>query len=102
MRAARVDKNQHEIVDYAQARGATVWSAAAVGKGFPDLVVGYRGFTLLWEVKDGSKSPSARKLRPLQQRFFDEWRGHVQKIESVQDAEHSLNWFDLVSTHFQG
>jgi hypothetical protein len=40
--------------------GATVQSLAGVGKGVPDLLVGFKGQTLLFEVKDGFKPPSKR------------------------------------------
>jgi hypothetical protein len=46
-----------------------------MGDGVPDLLVGYRGYTLLLEVKDGNKPPSARELTPAEQKFFDEWTG---------------------------
>jgi Holliday junction resolvase len=51
-----------QIVTALRAAGATVQSLAGVGKGTPDLLVGYKGQTLLMEVKDGNKSPSARLL----------------------------------------
>lgn len=85
-RAAKVDANQPEIVDGLRAIGCTVRSTAAIGRGFPDLVVGYRGTNFLIEVKDGSKRPSARALLPEQQDFFDGWRGQVAKVESLDEA----------------
>jgi hypothetical protein len=42
-RAAKVDINQKEIVAYLRKIGASVAVMSAVGQGFPDLVVGWRG-----------------------------------------------------------
>lgn len=80
-RAARVDANQAQIVSALRAAGATVEDTSAVGRGFPDLVVGYRrpgerfGNTWLMECKDGNKPPSARELTPMQIEWHVNWRG---------------------------
>ena len=75
MRAARVDANHKATVEALRAAGATVQSLAGVGKGVPDLLVGYRQNTLLMEVKDGHKSPSKRQLTEDQLKWHGEWRG---------------------------
>jgi len=49
MRAARVDANQQEIVKALRSVGAYV-RVITQGDGLPDLLVGYRGVTLLMEV----------------------------------------------------
>jgi len=59
---AKVDANQADIVEALRAAGCFVQSLAGVGKGNPDLLVGSEGKWFLLEVKDGSKSPSGRKL----------------------------------------
>jgi hypothetical protein len=74
-RAARIDANHVEIVTTLRAAGATVQSLAGVADGCPDLLVGYRGQTLLIEVKDGGKSPSRRTLTEEQMRWHSAWRG---------------------------
>lgn len=57
------------------------------GDGLPDLLVGYNGHTILMEIKDGNKPPSARKLTDNEQKFFDEWKGGpLYKVESVDQA----------------
>jgi hypothetical protein len=66
--------------------GATVQSLAAVGQGCPDLMVGFRGRTLCFEVKDGSKSPSRRALTEDQKQWHAAWAGHVVVVESVEQA----------------
>jgi hypothetical protein len=65
--AARVDANQEQIVSALRAYGAYVWII-----GLPvDLLVGYKGYTFLMEVKDGPK----KKLTKLQEDFFKNWTG---------------------------
>ena len=84
--ARRVDDNQNEIVVALRACGATV-RIINQGGGIPDLLVGYRGNTILIEVKDGAKVPSAQKLTEAEQEFFETWRGGtVVIINSVDKA----------------
>jgi hypothetical protein len=84
--AARIDANQEQIVSALRAMGATV-RIVTQGNGLPDLLVGFRGVTILMEVKDGQKVPSARRLTPAEQKFFDEWRGGIVAIvNSVDEA----------------
>lgn len=86
-RAARVDANQAEIVRVLRACGCPVRVMSDVGRGFPDLLVGRRGVFVLFEVKDGEKPPSKRRLTKDEQRFFDDWAGYPRyKVESVDDA----------------
>lgn len=87
MRAAKIDANQDEIVTALRKVGATVQSLAGVGKGVPDLLVGYQGETYLIEVKDGDKVPSARKLTPDQEDWHGKWTGGTLRVaNNVQDA----------------
>jgi Holliday junction resolvase len=85
-RANRIDANQNEIVDALRAAGAVV-RIISQGEGIPDLLVGYNGYTMLMEVKDGNKAPSQRKLTEAEQKFFDEWEGGLLVIvNNVQEA----------------
>jgi hypothetical protein len=86
-RAARVDANQEQIVSALRAYGATV-RVVTQGNGIPDLLVGYKGHTLLLEVKDGKKVPSARVLTPAEKKFFEEWTGGMLAI--VNSAEEAI------------
>lgn len=74
-RAAKIDRNQPEIVSALRKVGATVVTLAAVGKGVPDLLVGFRQSTYLLEVKDGQKPPSDRQLTPDQIDWHVAWTG---------------------------
>ena len=72
-RAARRDANERRVIDALRACGAYVKQIN--DEGLADLLVFYRGHTLIFEVKDGDKPPSARMLTPAEQKFHDEWPG---------------------------
>ena len=84
MRASRTDANHAEIVDAFRSCGASVQTLHAVGRGCPDLLIGFGGDNLLVEVKDGAKSPSRRKLTPDQVRWHSAWGGRVAIVESTE------------------
>lgn len=86
MRAAKVDDNQKEIVKALRNMGCSVQHLHSVGAGCPDLLVGYKGFNILLEVKDGNKSPSQQKLTPDQIIWHRDWRGHVDVVNSSEQA----------------
>ena len=77
---ARVDGNHSKIVkELRMYPGVSVRSVATI-KGFCDIIVGFRGVNYLYEIKDPSKPPSARKLTEDEQKFHDSWTGHVKVI----------------------
>lgn len=84
--AAKVDRNQAEIVKAFRQIGATVLVLSAVGKGCPDTLIGWRGKNYLVEIKDGEKAPSAQKLTSDQVTFHGSWAGHVCVANSIEDA----------------
>jgi Holliday junction resolvase len=85
-RAAKVDDNQLEIVKALRDMGCSVESLAAVGKGVPDLLIGYRSSNYLIEVKDGAKVPSKQKLTDDQIEWHESWRGQKIVINSIDAA----------------
>lgn len=85
MRGKRIDANQNEVVSALRKLGFSVAITSMVGKGFPDLVVGKNGINWLFELKDGSKAPSQKKLTPDEQKFFDGWRGQINKVDGLDD-----------------
>lgn len=72
-RAPKRDANEAEIVAALRLVGCRV--VQIDGKGVPDLLVWspFHLLLLLLEVKDGSKSPSARALTEAQEVFHSEW-----------------------------
>lgn len=100
-RACATDRNQPEIVEALRDAGCTVQILAAVGKGCPDLLVGfdshhpiYGSLNLLMEIKDGLARKSDRKLTPDQIRWHHDWVGHkAYVVESKEQALDVLKMF---------
>lgn len=84
-RARKVDANQTELVNLGRELGAKIAITSAAGDGFPDTVWQFtdhstrnrRLETALVEIKDGSLSPSRRKLTPAQEKFHAEFNCHI-------------------------
>ena len=86
-RAAKIDRNQPEIVSALRAAGCRVQSLASCGAGVPDLLVGHGRTLFLLEVKDGSLVPSARQLTPEQVLWHQHWKGYpIKVVNSVDEA----------------
>lgn len=89
-RLVRRDANQPAIVAALRAAGCSVWDAAHVGGGFPDLVVGRvvagKRRTYLLEVKDGTLPPARRRLNAAELAWHDAHLGQRAVVLSVDDA----------------
>ena len=84
--AAKVNKNQKEIVLALRLAGAYVWVI-----GLPvDLLVGYKGHTFLVEVKDGPR----KRLTALQEDFFKNWPGST--LARIDGPEAALRMIGVV------
>lgn len=77
----RVDANQKDIVNALRQIGCSVQSLHTVGKGCPDLLVGYKDMNLLIEVKVGDA-----KLNELEQKWHEGWAGDVVIANSPDEA----------------
>ena len=75
----KVDANQKELMSKLRhIPGVSVATTHTIGKGFPDIVIGYKGMNYLVEIKDGAKPPSQRKLTKDEVSFHSNWNGQVQ------------------------
>lgn len=82
----RTDANQKQIVEMVRKLpGASITSTHIIGKGFPDLVIGYKGINYLIELKDGSKPKSQKKLTPDEVEFHMKWNGQIAICENFED-----------------
>ena len=86
MKIARVDDNQKQIVRFLREKGVTVAITSSMGKGFPDLVCGYKNKNILLELKDGNKPASAQILTPEQRLFHASWDGQIAVVNSPEAA----------------
>lgn len=84
-RAAARDHNEPAIVDALRAAGASVCRLS--DPGCPDLLVGYRGMTLLMEVKVGRGPQHRIAWTAVQREWHAQWRGApVHVVQSPADA----------------
>lgn len=72
-----VDANQRAIVAALQAVGATVHSLHEVGRGCPDILVGFRGQNFLLEIKNPD---THGRLTKQQLEWHAAWRGQVDVV----------------------
>ena len=89
MYAKRTDSTQTAIVKTLEKMGAVVHDLSGHGRGIPDLLVGYRGLTVLVECKADSKA----KFTPAQQDFLKTWKGGI--MARVHDLD---GVFNLINT----
>jgi hypothetical protein len=83
----RTDSNHAEIIKaLRKIPNLSVFSTHEVGKGFPDIVIGYKGINYLIEIKDGNKPPSARKLTDAELKFHNDWRGQIKIVNNLDEV----------------
>lgn len=76
-RAARIDSNQHELVEALKKIGARCYYI----KEPVDLVVGFRGRSVLLEIKQPGKT-----LTKAQQEFIESWPGEIHVCHDINEA----------------
>lgn len=81
--AARIDANQHELVQALRKVGAKCFYI----KEPVDLVVGFRGRSILLEIKRPGKP-----MTVAQKDFVDTWPGEVHVVYSVHEAISAVVW----------
>jgi hypothetical protein len=83
---SKVDANQKAITEGLRKFGVSVQPIHQLGKGVPDLLCGFRGANFILECKDGTLSPSRRKLTPDEEQWHSKWAGSVHIVESLDEA----------------
>ena len=87
----KVDNNQLDIVKAFRSMGATVLNLSGVGKGCPDLLIGYKNISVLVEVKS-----KTGKFTEPQLKFMEQWQGGaVNRIDSVDGAIRLIKLLDI-------
>lgn len=82
----RIDGSHAQIVRELRQAGISVLSLANLGDGAPDILCGWQGMNLAFEIKDGNKPPSAKRLTPDEKLWHENWRGQVAVIETSEEA----------------
>jgi hypothetical protein len=84
--ACKKDANHSEIVDILTKIGASVIDMSNVGKGFPDLIVGFQSKTILMEIKNPKTAYGKKGLNKNQVKWKEEWTGGVYCVVDSPDA----------------
>ena len=84
-RAAKIDRNQPEIVKVFRQLGWYVLNISQL-KHCCDICVSKNGRTVMVEIKDGEKPPSQRKLTSGEIEFKDAWQGEYRIVNCVDDV----------------
>jgi len=88
---AKKDANHDEVVQALERAGASVIDMSHVGRGFPDLICGFRGITLLMEIKNPKTAYGRRGFNVNQRRWQENWRGGpVALVDSAEAALRAL------------
>jgi hypothetical protein len=90
--AVRKDANHKEIENAFKKMGFSVLDISQL-KNCCDLFVSKRCVTYAVEIKDGTKTPSQRKLTSGEREFKETWElnGRWRLIESIEDVERLNN-----------
>ena len=88
--ARKTDSNHAAILAAMRGCGAWVVDTSRVGSGFSDAMVWHRGMIHLVEIKDGSLSPSRRKLTLAEQLFHDAAAFHGAPVHVVTNETEAL------------
>ena len=83
-RAAKVDANHLDICLALRSFGASVLSLASIGRGCPDICIGFRGTTYLAEIKNNKVRWS---MTDDQKIFHAGWNAPILVLDSVESAE---------------
>lgn len=96
MYAKRTDRNHQEIRDGLRGLGWDVLDLSDAGVGVPDLCVRAKdhGIPTFFEVKDGKKPPSARKLTEAEEKWQRYCGSITYTVTSLEEARAILESSD--------
>jgi hypothetical protein len=85
--ACKKDANHNEIVEAMTKAGAYVLDMSHVGRGFPDLIVGFQNMTILMEIKNPKTNYGKKGLNKNQLKWKEQWTGGTYcVVDSVEAA----------------
>ena len=82
------DRNHRQIQEALRSVTYPVEDTSRFGKGWPDIIARHRKTkaVVFIEIKDGNKSPSARKLTPDEEAFAARWEGVWVVVTNIDEA----------------
>lgn len=84
---SKVDVNQPEIVKAFRDLGWSWQHTHTIGQGCVDgFASKNKLITIAIEIKDGSKSPSQRKLTSDEEKWHSNWKGQIAIVTSLEDV----------------
>ncbi len=92
--ACKKDANHNEIVDAMTKAGAYVLDMSHVGRGFPDLIVGFQNMTILMEIKNPKTAYGKKGLNKNQIKWKEQWTGGTYCV--VDSSESALRMIGVV------
>ena len=92
MKYGKVDRNQKAITEALRDLGISVSITSDVAKGFPDIIVGFRGENYLIELKSGKG-----KQEDSQIKFESLWTGQYSVCRTLDEVLEAIgyNGFDI-------
>lgn len=87
-RGCKIDESQPAIVDALRDAGATIQHIHTIGRGCPDILVGYRGKNILFEIKTTDHNS---KMTDSETSWHRRWKGQVAVVRSPEEAVDTLN-----------
>lgn len=90
----KVDNNHAEIVEALRGIGASVVSLANLGNGCPDILVGWKGNNILFEIKSGRGGLTADEMK-----FMEDWEGNYRVVRTVEQAIGFVTDLDTVTLY---
>ena len=89
---ARKDANHSIVVQALEAAGVSVIDTSSMGGGFPDLIAGFGGVTVLIEIKNPKTGYGRKGLNKNQLKWKEQWTGGAYAvIDSVEGALRLVN-----------
>lgn len=95
----RVDKNQAALVKAFRQLGVKWTHLHMVGAGVWDGLAGFKWLTVIVEIKDGSKPPSARKLTEQEMTWGRTWPGLKTVVCNTDDVQRVAACMKLIVAH---
>ncbi len=89
---ARKDGNQAGIEQaLKQLEGVSYFDTSALGRGFPDLTVGYNGVNYYFEIKKECANP-LKELTKAEEKFMAGWEGHYAVVTTIEEIKREIGY----------